>query len=65
MTTTTEASVEQPERKLWMDRYVARMVEQGIEPKDAWACCRGGEDDHDYSSDPSEAADDELSCWGS
>ena len=47
----------------WMAEYVLRMVERGIDAEDAWACCRAGEDDHDYDSDPRDAADDEMSYW--
>jgi hypothetical protein len=47
----------------WMAKYVLRMMEQGVESDDAWAMCRAGESDHDYDSDPMEAADDEMSYW--
>lgn len=47
----------------WMAKYVQRMVESGIDAEDAWACCRAGEDDHDYTDDPRDAADDEMSYW--
>ena len=47
----------------WMAKYVLRMVARGIHVDDAWACCQAGADDHDYASDPQDAADEEMSCW--
>ena len=52
------------EKEAWMAKYVIHMVvEHGIDAEDAWACCRSGEYDHDYSSDPRDAAEDEMSYW--
>ena len=47
----------------WQAKYVLRMVERGIDQADAWACCEAGASDHDYTSDPRDAADDEMSIW--
>jgi hypothetical protein len=51
------------DREKWMALYVIRMTEQGIHADDAWALCRSGQDDHDYESDPREAADNEMIYW--
>jgi hypothetical protein len=51
------------QKEEWMAKYVLRMVELGIDANDAWACCRAGEDDHDYTINPRDAADDEMSYW--
>ena len=45
----------------WMAHYVLRMIERGVPAEEAWACCRAS--DHDYNSDPRDAADDEMYCW--
>jgi len=47
--------------EMWMAAYVARMVERGIAAEDAWACCRAGE--HDFTDDPADAADEEMTYW--
>lgn len=49
------------EQEAWMAKYVLRMIEHGLDAESAWACCRAG--DNDYSSDPRQAADDEVSYW--
>lgn len=46
---------------VWRQAYVARMVERGIDLESAQACCDAG--DADLSSDPADAADDELAVW--
>jgi hypothetical protein len=46
---------------VWRAAYVARMVERGIDLRDAQACCSAG--DADLSTDPAEAADSELDYW--
>ena len=46
-----------------MAKYVLRMIERGVHQEDAWACCLAGASDHDYDSDPRDAADEELSYW--
>ena len=51
------------EKEDWMAKYVLRMVERGIDQEDALACCLAGADDHDYTSDPRDAADEEMSIW--
>jgi hypothetical protein len=47
----------------WKARYVARMVACGVDAEGAVACFEAGSDDHDYDSNPEEAADDEMSYW--
>lgn len=46
---------------VWRRAYVDRMVERGIDRKSAQACCDAG--DADLSSNPADAADDELQYW--
>ena len=45
----------------WMALYVLHMIKHGIPAQDAWKCCRAS--DHDYTSDPCDAADDEIYSW--
>lgn len=47
----------------WRRGYVARMVERGIHPDDAQSCCDAG--DVDLSTNPADAADDQLEYWNS
>lgn len=47
----------------WMAKYVLRMIECGIAAEDAWGFCKAGKDDHDYTDDPREAADNEMEAW--
>ena len=47
----------------WKDAYVQRLVERGVEPELALSAFHGAEDDHDYTTDPVDAADFELSYW--
>ncbi len=47
----------------WKDRYLQRLVEKGVEPILALSAFLGTEDEHDYNSDPVEAADFDLSYW--
>lgn len=55
MPTQAEAEV------IWRAAYVARMVERGVAIEDARACCDAG--DADLSSNPADAADDQLQYW--
>mgnify|MGYP000131393546 CR=1 FL=1 len=48
-------------RDAWTLRYIARMLEVGIEPLHAFETYAAGE--HDYESDPEQSADDEMSYW--
>lgn len=45
----------------WRQRYVARLVERGLEEEHAQADYDGG--DHDYAEDPVQAADESLSYY--
>lgn len=47
----------------WKLRYIKRMADRGIDPRDAALCCDAGASDHDYTSSPEDAADDEMSYW--
>ena len=47
-------------RDKWMAEYVTRMVERGIPQDFALANFHAAEDSHDYTSDPRDAADDEI-----
>lgn len=51
------------QKEEWMATYVLRMIEHGIDAEGAWALCRSGENDNDYTEDPRDAADDEMSYW--
>jgi hypothetical protein len=46
----------------WRRLYVARMVERGVDQRDARACCDAG--DVNLSENPADAADSELEYWG-
>lgn len=50
-------------QELWIAAYVARMIECGVPEDHARACELAGSEDHDYDSDPREAADEEMSYW--
>lgn len=47
--------------KGWREMYVARLVARGMARDAAEATCEAGRSDHDYTADPAQAADDELS----
>lgn len=51
------------ERERWMAAYVARMVELGIEPDDAWWLCQSASDHLNYESDPRIAAEEDMVIW--
>jgi hypothetical protein len=44
----------------WREMYLARLVERGMARNDAEATFEAGRNDHDYTADPAQAADDEL-----
>lgn len=50
-------------KEAWKAKYVLRMIEVGIDAESAWACCEAGASDHDYDSDPRDAANDEMDSW--
>ena len=46
----------------WKAKYVRRLVDRGVTPDLALATFNAA-DDHEYDSDPMDAADEELSYW--
>lgn len=51
------------EKEIWMARYVHTIIMAGFTTKIAFDTYYAGEDDHNYSSDPVDAANEELSYW--
>jgi len=47
----------------WHQAYVQRLVDRGLDRAFAEETFEAGKDDHDWVSDPVDAADDELYCW--
>jgi hypothetical protein len=47
--------------EMWRAVYIAQMVNRGVDRAYAEAVCEAGE--HDYTDDPCEAADEEISHW--
>ncbi len=60
---TPEPSLSESYIAKWKDRYVQRLEERGVEPELALSTFLAAEDEHDYNSDPEDAADFELSYW--
>lgn len=52
-----------PNMQQWKDLYVGRFVEKGVEREFGEATYEAGMGEHDYESDPVEAADEEMSYW--
>ncbi len=47
----------------WHGLYVVRLIERGLTVGEAIGTMTAGLKDHDYTYDPEDAADDELSYW--
>ena len=47
----------------WRVRYINRLIIRGISNEFAKETYEAGIDDHDFLSDPEDAADEELSYW--
>ncbi len=59
----TQSRMPSPQEE-WMAKYCLRLIERGgMDKAQALAYFNAGGDDHDYDSDPVEAADDEMSYW--
>ena len=50
-------------QKKWHSLYMNRLVERGLSPKEAVKILKAGMGDYDYTDDPNDCADDELSYW--
>lgn len=44
----------------WKDSYIARCIERGWDPRDAQLFADA--ENHDYDSNPKDAADDDMEC---
>lgn len=54
------------EKEEWLKRYKARMIERGLNEREAQAITDAtSTDEYCGEDEPEDAADEELSCWAS
>lgn len=51
------------EEVAWHERYVSRMVANGVDRESAKEALQAGIGGYDYAYSPEDAADDEMSYW--
>lgn len=47
----------------WKAQYMEHLIKKGMTFEESKMVYDAGRDDHDYESDPVDAADEELSYW--
>ena len=64
----TESTKDEPsvigcggQQQAWKDAYIARMIKHGFDPESARQLSEASV--NDYSTDPRDAADDEIEYW--